>query len=70
LQDLTVSGTAKLIKAKELSPDELTKLFLERVHRFNPTLNAYITVTADHALRRSIGRPSSQRSLPRIGMWR
>lgn len=51
LQDLTVSGTAKLIKAKELSPNELTKLFLERVHRFNPTLNAYITLTADHALR-------------------
>ena len=51
LQDLTVSGASKLIKAKELSPSELTRLFLERINRRNPRLNAYITVTADHALR-------------------
>jgi aspartyl-tRNA(Asn)/glutamyl-tRNA(Gln) amidotransferase subunit A len=51
LQDLTVSGTAKLIKKKELSASELINLFLERIHRLNPGLNAYITVTTDDALR-------------------
>jgi len=41
---------AKLIARKELSPVELTELFLRRIERANPRLNAYITIAADQAL--------------------
>ncbi|WP_240689004.1 amidase [Ammoniphilus sp. YIM 78166] len=43
----TVSG---LIKEKKVSPIELTQLLLERIHRYNPVLNAYIKVMDDEAL--------------------
>ena len=41
---------AALIRAKKLSPVELTRAVLDRVERLNPTLNAFVTVTADAAL--------------------
>jgi aspartyl-tRNA(Asn)/glutamyl-tRNA(Gln) amidotransferase subunit A len=41
---------AALIRARKLSPVELTRAVLERVERLNPTLNAFCTVTADAAL--------------------
>jgi aspartyl-tRNA(Asn)/glutamyl-tRNA(Gln) amidotransferase subunit A len=41
---------AALIRAKKLSPVELTRAVLERVERLNPTLNAFCTVTADAAM--------------------
>src|SRR6266508_937777 len=40
---------AALIRAKKLSPVELTKATLERIERLNPKLNAFVTVTADLA---------------------
>jgi aspartyl-tRNA(Asn)/glutamyl-tRNA(Gln) amidotransferase subunit A len=39
-----------LIRARKLSPVELTRAVLERIERLNPTLNAFCTVTADAAL--------------------
>jgi len=41
---------AALIRAKKLSPVELTRAVLDRVERLNPTLNAFVTVTADAAM--------------------
>ncbi len=41
---------ARLVKEKQLSAVELTELYLARIERLNPVLNAFITVTADHAL--------------------
>jgi amidase len=41
---------ARLIRAKEISPLELTELYLERIERLNPQLGSFFTVTADHAL--------------------
>ena len=41
---------AALIRAKKLSPVELTRAVLERIDRLNPTLNAVCTLTADAAL--------------------
>jgi len=41
---------AGLIRARKLSPIELTRAVLERIERLNPTLNAFCTVTADAAL--------------------
>jgi aspartyl-tRNA(Asn)/glutamyl-tRNA(Gln) amidotransferase subunit A len=39
-----------LIRARKLSPVELTRAVLERIERLNPTLNAFCTITADAAL--------------------
>jgi aspartyl-tRNA(Asn)/glutamyl-tRNA(Gln) amidotransferase subunit A len=41
---------ARLIRARQISPVELTRAVLERVERLNPIVNAFCTVTADAAL--------------------
>src|SRR3972149_6406860 len=40
---------AALIRARKLSPVELTEALLARIERLNPTLNAFCAVTADVA---------------------
>ena len=39
----------RLIRAKQISPVEITATVLDRIDRLNPTLHAFLTVTADHA---------------------
>ena len=41
---------AELIANRELSPVELTELYLRRIEELDPKLNAYLTVTADQTL--------------------
>ncbi len=41
---------AELVRSKELSPVELTAHFLARVHTYNDTLRAYLTVADEHAM--------------------
>jgi aspartyl-tRNA(Asn)/glutamyl-tRNA(Gln) amidotransferase subunit A len=41
---------SQALAAKQISSVELTQLFLDRINRFNPTLNAFITVDADKSL--------------------
>src|SRR5438105_13689311 len=41
----------RLIRARQLSPVELTSAVLSRIERLNPVLNAFLTVTADAARR-------------------
>ena len=40
----------KLIVEKQVSPVEITELYLERMSRLDPQLNSYLTVTSDIAL--------------------
>ncbi len=47
---LTLIEAAEQIRDRRLSPLELTRECLTRIERLNPTLNAFITVTADSAL--------------------
>jgi aspartyl-tRNA(Asn)/glutamyl-tRNA(Gln) amidotransferase subunit A len=47
---LTIENLAPLIRRKELSPIELTQFLLERISRLQPTINAYITITAETAI--------------------
>ena len=47
--NLTIAKIAPLIRRRKLSPLELTEFFLDRISRFNPSLNAFLTVTADLA---------------------
>ena len=51
LTSVTASELAGLIAGGEVSPVEVVEAYLERIDRYNPQLNAYITVTRDHALR-------------------
>jgi Asp-tRNA(Asn)/Glu-tRNA(Gln) amidotransferase A subunit family amidase len=41
---------AQMVAQKQVSPVELTHLYLNRIERLNPSLNAYLTVCADEAL--------------------
>jgi aspartyl-tRNA(Asn)/glutamyl-tRNA(Gln) amidotransferase subunit A len=47
---LSVAQASAEIAAKRLSPVELTQSYLDRIAALNPVVNAYITVTAEHAL--------------------
>jgi amidase len=40
---------AELVRAKEASPSELVELYLERIWRIEPSLNAYRVVLGDQA---------------------
>lgn len=50
LHTLSIGELAGRLAGKELSSVELTRHFLARIERFNPDLNALITLTADQAL--------------------
>jgi aspartyl-tRNA(Asn)/glutamyl-tRNA(Gln) amidotransferase subunit A len=47
---LSIGELARRLAAKEVSSVELTRHFLGRIERLNPSLNAVITLTADRAL--------------------
>ena len=52
--DLAFMPTAELrtrIAAKQLSPVEVTRLYLQRIEALDPQLNAYLTITGDVALK-------------------
>jgi len=46
----TIEELAALLAKRKISPVELTELFLRRIERQNPALNAFLTVTAEPAL--------------------
>ena len=50
LENLTIAAVAPDIERRKISPVELTNLFLARIERLNPVLNAYVTITAENAL--------------------
>ena len=39
-----------MLQGKEISSVELTQEYLNRIHRLNPEINAYITIDADKSL--------------------
>jgi aspartyl-tRNA(Asn)/glutamyl-tRNA(Gln) amidotransferase subunit A len=49
----TIGGLSHKIRDRSISPVELTHDCLDRIERLNPTLNAFITVTAESALERA-----------------
>lgn len=46
----TISELAQRLRRREISPVEITRACLESIEKFNPVLNAFITVMADSAL--------------------
>ena len=48
--NLSIREAGELVRRKAISPVELTRASLQRIERLNPTLNAFITVTAEQAM--------------------
>jgi aspartyl-tRNA(Asn)/glutamyl-tRNA(Gln) amidotransferase subunit A len=51
LRELTLAEAASLVRRKKVSPVELAEGYLRRIEALNPSLNAYITVAAEQAVR-------------------
>ena len=50
---MTIREAGRALRAREVSSVELTRIAIEQIERLNPTLNAFITVTAESALARA-----------------
>jgi aspartyl-tRNA(Asn)/glutamyl-tRNA(Gln) amidotransferase subunit A len=50
MHNKTITALAKLLHNKEISSVELTKYFLNRIQKYDPALNTFITVTEERAL--------------------
>lgn len=48
---MSIAEVSELIRQKKISPVELVMECLKRIEQLNPTLNAFITVTADQVLK-------------------
>ena len=48
-----VTSLARWIESRQLSSERLTRVYLERIRRFDPRLRAFITVTPEHAIARA-----------------
>ena len=66
LSVLTLQDAADQLRRKRLSPVDLTQACLARIERLNPSLNAFITVSAESAL---ASARSAEAELQR-GRWR
>jgi aspartyl-tRNA(Asn)/glutamyl-tRNA(Gln) amidotransferase subunit A len=51
LAGLTLKQASDMVRTKSVSPVELTQACLQRIEKYNPAFNAFITVTKDQALR-------------------
>lgn len=49
----SISQLRQLLDTKQISSVELTQYFLERIHTYNPQLNAYLTVPEELALKQA-----------------
>jgi Asp-tRNA(Asn)/Glu-tRNA(Gln) amidotransferase A subunit family amidase len=50
LDTLTLTEASEAIGARRLTSGKLTEAFLERIERYNPFYNCYITVSSEQAL--------------------
>jgi aspartyl-tRNA(Asn)/glutamyl-tRNA(Gln) amidotransferase subunit A len=62
----SLTGAAALLRAGKVSPVELVRACLRRIEMQNPVLNAFITVTAESALREARDAEAEMRR----GEWR
>ncbi|HEX4595629.1 MAG TPA: amidase [Bryobacteraceae bacterium] len=62
----SLQQASELIRKKSASPVELTQECLKRIEKFNPTLNAYITVMSEQALAQAHELETERQS----GKWR
>lgn len=48
--DLSITEALQKLQSREISATELTRAHLDRIDKYNPELNAYITVTRERAM--------------------
>jgi aspartyl-tRNA(Asn)/glutamyl-tRNA(Gln) amidotransferase subunit A len=63
---LTLKQASDLVRSREVSPVELTEACLRRIEAYDPSLNAFITITRDQALAAARVMEVEQRE----GRWR
>ena len=63
---LSIGEAGDLVRRKVISPVDLTRACLQRIERLNPTLNAFITVTAEEAM----AQAREAEAEVRRGRWR
>src|SRR5437870_11192696 len=63
---LTLKQASDSIRRREVSPVDLTQACLNRIDKYNPSINAFITVTRDQALATAREMEAEQKS----GKWR
>lgn len=51
LTELTITEALAQLRAKAISSVELTRAYLERIEKLNPAIQAYLTVTAERAMK-------------------
>ncbi len=51
LLDLSAVAQATLLRRRELSSEELVRLYLDRIQRLNPVLHSFVEIFADEALK-------------------
>lgn len=66
LADLSIANAAELLRNGDISPVQLTRACLNRIEALNPSLNAFISVTAEIALSQAQKAEDEIRS----GNWR
>ena len=66
LATLTLKDAIDLIRRRDVSPVDLTEACLKRIDAYNPSLNAFITITRDQALAAAREMEAEQRK----GKWR
>jgi len=66
LASLTLKQASDLVRTKAVSPVELTEACLQRIEKYNPAFNAFITVTREQALRSAREAEAEVRA----GKWR
>ena len=59
LHELSVKQAHKLLSKREISSEELTRAYLERIHRLDPKVKSYVTVSEELATERA--READQR---------
>jgi aspartyl-tRNA(Asn)/glutamyl-tRNA(Gln) amidotransferase subunit A len=68
---LTVHETRERLRRREISSVEVTQAYLDRIHKHNPRLNAYLTITDSQALamaRAADERMASGEDTPLLGV--
>ncbi len=60
---LTISELSELIRTRKISPVEVTRVMLQRIEKFNPVLNAYITVTSEQAVQSA---QDAEKEIPKL----
>src|SRR5260370_19435695 len=66
LLDFDVAALSQKLRAKEISPVELTKAYLDRIEAVDERVDSYITVTAD-AAREIAGKAETEITAGRLG---